>query len=394
MKNLFLRLSILSLFIVSACFFTGCQPATDQKPASEAPKTQTSGAPGEVRVEIKTEPELVEGGKPVTIALTLKNEKDAVIKDLKIAHEKLLHMLVISDDLQEFAHLHPDQGADGTFIVQHTFPSGGKYKVYLDMVTADGKQVVKTVGMGVAGTERPAATFKADSPLVKTVDGLKVEMKPDAELTAKKDVNLRFTLTDAASGKAPTDMQKYLGEDAHFVIVSQDMNEFVHAHPMGHEATPAHAHHVEGHEDSHGDAKGKEIAAHVSFPKGGLYKIWAQFQRAGKIITVPFVVNVKGADGEADYSKVEIPAGAIKVTVSKTGYTPNMIEVKAGKPATLAFIRVDEQNCGQELVFPSLNIKKDLPLGKVVTVDIPAEKPGDFSFACGMNMLKGQVIVD
>ena len=120
----------------------------------------------------------------------------------------------------------------------------------------------------------------------------------------------------------------------------------------------------------------------------------AQFGRGVKIITVPFVIKVNAAEGEIDYSKIEIPAGAIRVTVSKEGFTPKAIEVKAGRPVTLAFIRIDQENCGTEVEFPNLNLKKDLPLGKVVTVDIPAEKPGEFNFACGMNMLKGIVMVE
>ncbi len=215
-------------------------------------------------------------------------------------------------------------------------------------------------------------------------------MKPDGELAAGKSAMLKFNVTDAATNKAPADLEKYLGEDAHFVIISQDVKEFVHAHPM---AGGENSHTAHG-DNSAGSKAFPEISAHVTFPKGGLYKIWAQFQRAGKVIAVPFVVKVERAEGEVDLSKVEIPKGAIRVTVSKEGYTPKAIEVKAGQPVTLAFIRIDNENCGNELVFPSLNIKKELPLGKVVTVEIPAEKPGEFSFACGMDMLKGIVMVE
>jgi hypothetical protein len=40
-----------------------------------------------------------------------------------------------------------------------------------------------------------------------------------------------------------------------------------------------------------------QVSAHTTFPRTGLYKVWAQFQRGGQIITVPFVVRV--ADDEA-----------------------------------------------------------------------------------------------
>ena len=385
MKNSITKTLLPAIAAIFVLFSVGCQKAEEPKPAntsSPAPAADTSA----VKVEIKTDPDFIEAGKDVELAFTIKDGKDQIIKDLKITHEQPLHLIAISQDLTEFFHLHPKPVSDGTYRVRHTFPSGGRYTLFLDMTLPDGKQNVQIIGLAAVGKERPKTDLKADAKLIQSVDGLKVEMVPDAELAAGKSATLNFKVADAATNKPVMDLEKYLGEDAHFVIVSQDLKEFVHAHPMSGDDPNS------GHE--HGARSNSAISAHVTFPKGGLYKIWAQFQRAGKVITVPFVVSVKAAEGEIDHSKVEIPPGAIKVTVSKEGYTPVAIEVKAGKPVTLAFIRIDNENCGNELIFHTLNIKKELPLGKVVTVEIPAEKPGEFAFACGMDMLKGIVMVE
>jgi plastocyanin len=380
---------------LSSVFYIGCQnpaapAANSNQPVASTPKTP-AGAPGVVQVEIKTLPEFVEAGKDVELSFTLTDDKGQQIKDLKVMHEKPMHLLVVSEDLTEFYHLHPEISGDGVYRVRSNFPNGGNYKMYLDFTLADGTAKVEILGLGIAGAARPKDTLKADEKPVKTIDGLKVEMKPDVELKAKNAVMLSFNLTDAATNKPVTDLEKYLGEDAHFVVISQDLKDFVHAHPMETD-TAEHDHATAS--DSHHAAPVSNISAHVTFPKGGLYKIWAQFQRAGKVITVPFVVNVKAAEGETSIADVVVPKDAIKVTVSKEGFKPNLVEIKAGGPKKIAFVRIDEQNCGTEVVFPSLNIKKDLPLGQVVIVDIPAEKAGEFSFACGMNMLKGQVMVE
>ncbi|MDX2024290.1 MAG: cupredoxin domain-containing protein [Deltaproteobacteria bacterium] len=87
------------------------------------------------------------------------------------------------------------------------------------------------------------------------------------------------------------------------------------------------------------------------------------------------------------------PAGVTRVTVSKDGYTPASITAPAGKDTTLIFRRVDEQNCGDTLVFPKLNIRKDLPLNEDVTVTIPAQQPQELSFTCGMGMYKGALVI-
>ncbi len=98
----------------------------------------------------------------------------------------------------------------------------------------------------------------------------------------------------------------------------------------------------------------------------------------------------------ADHShhQAAIPADAIKVTVSKDGYTPAKLTVKAGQPVKLAFTRTDEENCGGTVVFPKLKISAKLPVGQTVLVELPAQEKGELSFACGMNMLKGTLIVE
>ena len=84
---------------------------------------------------------------------------------------------------------------------------------------------------------------------------------------------------------------------------------------------------------------------------------------------------------------------AIKVTVSKNGFEPSEIKVEKGKPAQIAFTRIDGQNCASEVTFPKLNITRKLPVGEMVSVEISPQESGEISFACGMGMLKGKVLV-
>jgi len=103
---------------------------------------------------------------------------------------------------------------------------------------------------------------------------------------------------------------------------------------------------------------------------------------------------VKGVEEKAvDMKNAKFPDGAFKVVVSENGFTPQEISYKQGQPLKLAFYRADDKNCGSEVVFKDLNIKKKLPVGKVVLVDVPTDKAGEFSFACGMDMMKGKIVV-
>ncbi len=87
----------------------------------------------------------------------------------------------------------------------------------------------------------------------------------------------------------------------------------------------------------------------------------------------------------------EVQTSTIKV--SSQGFTPASLELKAGVPARLTFLRVDEQNCGTEVVFPALGIRKALPLNRAVVVEFTPRSAQTLDYSCGMDMLRGQVVV-
>ncbi|HEY0868569.1 MAG TPA: efflux RND transporter periplasmic adaptor subunit [Fimbriimonas sp.] len=81
------------------------------------------------------------------------------------------------------------------------------------------------------------------------------------------------------------------------------------------------------------------------------------------------------------------------VTVTNAGFDPPTISLAAGKATTVTFVRTEEGGCGEEVVFPTLNIRKELPLNEPVPIEIPAQKEGSLTFTCGMDMLRGKVVV-
>jgi cobalt-zinc-cadmium efflux system membrane fusion protein len=83
----------------------------------------------------------------------------------------------------------------------------------------------------------------------------------------------------------------------------------------------------------------------------------------------------------------------VKIVVNELGYEPAKITLRAGVAARLTFLRTTDKTCGTEVVFPSLNIKRALPLNEPAVIEFTAAKSGDIAFACGMNMLHGTVVV-
>ncbi|MBX3292931.1 MAG: cupredoxin domain-containing protein [Acidobacteria bacterium] len=416
MRRIFILVTVLFTSTI-AVFFTACTSGANSQgvdnanvPNTVASEINTANAAASdsiFKVDFKTEPGEVQAGAPATLIFTVKDNKNSVIKDLQVVHEKPMHLLIVSKDLSEFYHVHPEPSADGSYRVQHTFPNGGDYKFYADFTPPNAKQVVERIDVKISGTERAKVALVADTKLEKSVDGVKVTMKPSAKIEAGQEVLLDFAVFDAKTGKPATDLQNYLGELAHFVIISEDLVDFVHAHPMAKGEkmdgmkmdgdAKKKDHNADGH--SHGADSKKankpsayEVSAHTAFPRAGLYKLWAQFQRGGKVISVPFIVNVPAGTAK-QVKAANVPAGATKITVSSNGYEPSSIPVVKGQPVKLAFYRADSENCGGEVVFAKQNIRKKLPVGETVLVEFTPTEAGEISFACGMDMLRGKLVV-
>ncbi len=370
--------------------------------AMNNPAVTTNGE-AEYRIEFKSEPDPLEANKPSTLSFSVRDKQGAIVKDLQIVHEKPMHLLIVSKDLAEFYHVHPEPSPDGAYRVQHTFPNGGDYKMYADFTPANATQVVEQIDVKVSGQARAKAALVPDTKFEKTVDSLKVVMKPSAEVTAGKELALDFQAFDSGSGRPATDLENYLGELAHFVIISEDLEDFVHAHPMAkgesiNMGDPEQGDHgAEGHKHSAGEGERKEtgeseVSAHTTFPRAGIYKLWAQFQRRGKVISIPFIVDVPASKSEP-VKAASVPTGYTQITVSEKGFEPASVNAKVGTTVLLAFYRKDAENCGSEVIFAKQNIEKNLPVGETVLVEFTPTSSGEIAFACGMNMLKGKLVV-
>jgi plastocyanin len=74
------------------------------------------------------------------------------------------------------------------------------------------------------------------------------------------------------------------------------------------------------------------------------------------------------------------------------GYSPARINVKAGRPVQLTFIRNEQSGCGEVVQFPTLGLKRTLATGEKTVITFTPKKAGTISFTCGMGMYKGQVV--
>ncbi len=73
------------------------------------------------------------------------------------------------------------------------------------------------------------------------------------------------------------------------------------------------------------------------------------------------------------------------------GYRPAVIHARARVPLRIAFLRVDESECTERVIFSAPRLERHLALAATTTVDLPAQPPGEVRFTCGMGRFVGRI---
>ncbi|WP_414620399.1 hypothetical protein [Calothrix sp. CCY 0018] len=214
---------------------------------------------------------------PVALAIDIKDQQGNSITNFDQFQEKLMHLIVVSDDFETFNHIHPTYKGNGRFEVQTDFSKPGGYTLFSDYKVAGKAEQVSTLKVQVPGTN--LSTPKIDLATNKTFGNTKANLKlSQPTIKAGQEVHLIFNLLDATSNQPPQDLQNYLGEKGHLVILKQSA-------PLT-EANYIHAHALK-------DTPPGEIHFMTKFPQPGKYKMWGQFNRNGKIVTADYWVDVQ-----------------------------------------------------------------------------------------------------
>lgn len=212
---------------------------------------------------------------PVTFGINVQDSKGKAIAQFDTFQEKLMHLIIVSNDLQVFQHLHPTYKGDGHFVVETKLPKAGSYALFADYKPVGQKEAVAVLQTSASGT--PTANSAISLDRAKTVEATKVNLElSEPSLKAGQEVTLTFSLNDA-NNQPIQDLKPYLGEQGHLVILKQSSPltraDYIHAHAM------------------RGTPTGK-VEFMTAFPKPGKYKLWGQFNRNGKIVIADFWVNV------------------------------------------------------------------------------------------------------
>jgi hypothetical protein len=91
--------------------------------------------------------------KPTKLILSVTEQRSGdPIKEYELIHDKLIHLIIVGEDLSYFAHIHPALESNGnTFTIFHTFAEAGRYKLWIDFKPKGGSQTLIAFMMNVVG---------------------------------------------------------------------------------------------------------------------------------------------------------------------------------------------------------------------------------------------------
>ena len=244
----------------------------------------------EYEVKLATTPAVVKPGKKFRLSFLISHPKTReLVKEFNIVHDKPFHLFVVSQDLTYFAHIHPQQQADGGFTIETMVPKAGSYIIYCDIFPVGGMPQVAHLNLITAGFDgdlfSSQAQLEPDKILTKTLDGVRFELTLNPpEPIGGRPATLKYHLTDEKTGGPVTDLQPYLGAWGHTLILSEDVSDYIHSHPT--EMIPDGV-------DRTKIYGGPDVSFDAFFPRPGRYRVWSQFQRQGQLITVSFTIGVR-----------------------------------------------------------------------------------------------------
>jgi plastocyanin domain-containing protein len=130
-------------------------------------------------------------------------------------------------------------------------------------------------------------------------------------------------------------------------------------------------------------------------------KLSPRIVRGATFAAVLALFALAGCGGSKTAQKSETPpapiaatgAQEVHLTVTDAGFEPAQVTIAKDRPIILTVTRKTDQTCAREIVFKDLDLTRDLPLNQEVRIELPARPAGTLNYACGMDMIKGSLVV-
>jgi hypothetical protein len=177
-----------------------------------------------------------------------------------------MHLIMVSNDVTGYAHLHPSLDDDGTWRVDLPPMEPGAHRLFADVVPSGGQQIVLTADLVVPGQGTAAA-------LPEPVRTVRVD-DLDVTLDLAKDGDDVVAVVDVDRAGVAVEPDPYLGARGHLVAIAVEDLGYLHVHPI--EARPG--------------TTGVRFV--MSDPRPGRYRLFFDFSVDDQVRTAAFTINL------------------------------------------------------------------------------------------------------
>jgi DMSO/TMAO reductase YedYZ heme-binding membrane subunit len=262
--------------------------------AKKAQQDQTANIPGMTGDRTKRfsvdfdSPEKVNPGEEVELTFKINDASSGnAVSLFQAIYEKTMHLIIVDKKLKYFNHIHPEQTANG-FKIRTSFPEEGTYHLYIDFQPLGAIEQQFAFTLNAGNPTKTISKNPADRNLTKIFGDYEVTLSHPNPLKASSlsvgEQRLTFSLKDAKTKQPIKNLKPYLASFGHLVMINEDTYDYLHVHPANMTAPKP---------DENGGPDVTFLPLGLYGPiKPGTYKIFAQFNPGGNILTTDFTVEL------------------------------------------------------------------------------------------------------
>jgi len=220
--------------------------------------------------------ELIAPNKPVYLRTQLQDSQGNAIVQFDWLCEKLMHLIMVSDDLHSFSHLYPTYKSDGCFDVKARFLKSGRHTLFSHYKPTDQPEALSVLKVNVPGStslSSPIVDFSSTQSIENTSVKLCISERTD---NLGEGLTLTFRLRDKTTKVPIQDLQPHLGNWAYLVMIHRSSNlareDYIYAYAIK------------------GEMPG-QLKVITRVPKLGQYKLWLQFRQNDRVLVAEFWLN-------------------------------------------------------------------------------------------------------
>lgn len=261
--------------------------------SSSRPPNPTVAAARTFRLEGFRPAQAVAPGRPFELSFRIEKPEGGTLTQYRTGAgpHTGVHVIVVRDDLSTLIHRHPPIAADGTVRQRFVLPTGGRYRVLVDVYPRlagplRNFQLTADVRASGSAAPEPLPPFRASQ----VVDGYRITLSGARTIKAVTPTFANVSVIDPQG--RPVRFGEWYGAFAHAIFFRAGSLDYFHTHVCG-PSTPACAAAVGGAPVVGKSTQPGRLDVAILLPVPGTWRLFLQFKPGARVVTAPFTLTVR-----------------------------------------------------------------------------------------------------